>query len=183
MSSAFAELTPEVQTQRLLELLEKAEQSRGARRPVLSVGRDGVTLREYRYRFFEHATVATVTVYDRAGHRLGTVYLAFAPQPGQQEMTHRLTALLEEVLRRWQGPLPRLTYVTDAGENETQYYRRVLAKMVHPHGGEVTLDSHCRLLPCRPADMDDGRLPSANALPRRRHAALRIDGDTAGSVG
>ena len=61
--------------------------------------RDGVTLREYRFRFFEHATVATVTVYDRAGARLGTVYLAFAPEPGQQQMTERLTAPL--VPRRW----------------------------------------------------------------------------------
>ena len=51
-------------------------------------------------------------------------------------MTERLTVLLQEVLRLWQGPLPRLTYVTDAGEHETQYYRRVLARMVHPRTGE-----------------------------------------------
>ncbi len=136
ISAAFAELTQEAQVQRLLELLEKAGKSPGPRRPVLSVGRDGVTLREYRFRFFEHASVATVTVYDRAGGRLGTVYLAFAPEPGQQQMTERLTVLLQEVLRLWQGPLPRLTHVTDAGENETQYYRRVLARMVHPRTGE-----------------------------------------------
>ena len=136
ISAAFGELTQEAQVQRLLELLKEAGKSPGARRPVLSVGRDGVTLREYRFRFFEHAAVATVTVYDRAGKRLGTVYLAFAPEPGQQQMTTRLTALLQEVLRRWQGPLPRLTYVTDAGENETQYYRRVLANMTHPRTGE-----------------------------------------------
>lgn len=136
ISAAFGELTQEAQVQRLLELLKEAGESPGSRRPVLSVGRDGVTLREYRFRFFEHAAVATVTVYDRAGKRLGTVYLAFAPEPGQQQMTARLTALLQEVLRRWQGPLPRLTYVTDAGENETQYYRRVLANMTHPRTGE-----------------------------------------------
>lgn len=136
LSAAFEGLTQESQVLRLLELLKKAEKSRGARRPVLSVGRDGVTLREYRFRFFEHATVATVTVYDRSGERLGTVYLAFAPEPGQQQMTERLTALLEEVLRRWEDPPPRLTYVTDAGENETQYYRRVLGNMAHPRTGE-----------------------------------------------
>ena len=83
LAAALEGLTQECQVPRLLELLQKAEQSRGSRRPVLSVGRDGVTLREYRYRFFEHATVATVTVYDRAGQRLGTVYLAFAPELGQ----------------------------------------------------------------------------------------------------
>jgi hypothetical protein len=136
LALAFGGLTQQCQVLRLLELLKNAEQSRGSRRPVLSVGRDGVTLREYRFRFFEHATVATVTVYDRAGGRLGTVYLAFAPELGQQQMTERLTALLQEVLRRWEGPLPRLTYVTDAGENETQYYRRVLRNMAHPRTGE-----------------------------------------------
>jgi hypothetical protein len=136
LSHVFAGLTQECQVERLLELLQTAEQSRGKRRPVLSVGRDGVTLRDYRFRFFEHATVATVTVYDRAGGRLGTVYLAFAPESGQQQMTEQLTALLREVLRRWEGPLPRLAYVTDAGENETQYYHRVLGNMAHPRTGE-----------------------------------------------
>lgn len=136
ISQSLESGTQEFQVLRLLELLEKAEQSRGNRRPVLSVGRDGVTLREYRFRFFEHATVATVTVYDRAGQRLGTVYLAVAPELGQTQMTARLTALIQEVLRRWQGPLPRLTYVTDAGESETKYYRQVLGNMGHPRTGE-----------------------------------------------
>jgi len=136
LSLAFEGLTQEGQVARLLELLKAAEKSGGSRRPVLSVGRDGVTLREYRYRFFEHATVGTVAVYDRAGRRLGTVYLAFAPEPGQEQMTARLTALIQEVLRRWEGPLPRLSYVTDAGDNETKYYRQVLSNMAHPRTGE-----------------------------------------------
>jgi hypothetical protein len=54
--------------------------------------------------------VGTVTVYDRAGRRLGTVYLAFAPELGQEQMTARLTALIQEVLRRWEGALPRLAH-------------------------------------------------------------------------
>ena len=136
LAQGFEGLTEEFQSRRILELLEKAEQSRGKCRPVLSVGRDGVTLREYRYRFFEHASVGTVSVYDRAGNRLGTVYLAFSPQLGQAQMTARLTALVRTILERWQGPLPRLSYVTDAGENETQYYRSVLRNMRHPRTGE-----------------------------------------------
>ena len=56
--------------------LEKARSRRGNRKPVLAVGRDGITLREYTHRFFEVATAATVSVYDRAGKRLATVYLA-----------------------------------------------------------------------------------------------------------
>jgi hypothetical protein len=136
LSLAFEGLTQQSQVVRLLDLLKKAEQSGGSRRPVLSVGRDGVTLREYRYRFFEHATVGTVTVYDRMGKRLGTVYLARAPELGQQQMTSRLTTLIREVLRRWEGPLPRLTYVTDAGDAETKYYCQVLSSMPHPRTGE-----------------------------------------------
>lgn len=126
----------EQQTLRLLELLKRAQHSRGNRPPVLSVGRDGVTLCEYRNRCWEVATAGTVTVYDRRGRRLGTVYLAFAPQLGQQSMTDHLTALLRDVLQRWEGPLPQLAYVTDAGDNETAYYRKVLRKMLHPRTGE-----------------------------------------------
>jgi hypothetical protein len=113
-----------------------AGKGRENRRPAISLGRDGATLREYRFRFFEHATVATLTVYDRAGRRQGTVYLAFAPQLGQQQMASQATALIQEVLRRWESPLPRLAYVTDAGDSETKYFRRVLAKMVHPRTGD-----------------------------------------------
>lgn len=135
LSQAMAEKTQEFQVRRLLELLEKAENSRGPCKPVLSVGRDGVTLRDYRYRLFEHASVATVTVYDRAGVRQGTVFLSFAPEAGQFQMTARLTTLIREVLLRWEGGLPRLAYVTDAGENEAQYYLRVLRNMRHPRTG------------------------------------------------
>lgn len=136
LSQDLSALTQGQQVERLLELLRQAHTSRGRGRPTLAVGRDGVTLREYRYRFFENATVATVTVYDRRGHRLGTVYLAFVPELGQGTMTERLTALLLELLRRWEGPLPQLAYVTDAGESETQYYCKVLRRMKHPRTGE-----------------------------------------------
>jgi hypothetical protein len=136
LSEALAELTPEAQADRLLELLEIAAKSRGNRKPVLAVGRDGVTLRNYRWGFFEVAAVATLTVYDRAGKRLGTVYLSVAPELGQHTLTARLTALIEAVLRRWEGPLPRLCYVTDAGDEETKYYYRVLRRMKHPRTGE-----------------------------------------------
>jgi hypothetical protein len=44
----------------------------GGATPVLAVGRDGISLREYRHRCFEVATAATLTVYDRRGRRLGT---------------------------------------------------------------------------------------------------------------
>ncbi len=122
------------QADALLEILRIAGESSGSRKPVLCVGRDGITLR-HRLGFFEVATAATVSVYDRAGKRLGTIYLAYPPQLGQATMDAMLTGLLKELFSRWSGPLPRLAYVTDSGSNETDYYRRVLRPMKHPISG------------------------------------------------
>ncbi len=104
---------------------------------MLSVGRDGITLgtRCKGGSVFEVATTGTVTVFDRRGRRLGTVYLAYTPEFGQKTMSNALTRLLQDVLRRWDGPLPRLCYVTDAGDNETTYYDKVLKRMKHPVTG------------------------------------------------
>ena len=124
------------QAQAVVAWLNQAYASTGNRRPALVAGRDGITLCTSPHSFFEVATTATLTVYDRRGNRLGTVYLAYPPELGQQTMTDELTALLEEVLRQWHGPLPRLAYVTDAGASETQYYRKVLKKLRHPRTGK-----------------------------------------------
>ncbi len=135
-SGAMAEGRQEAQATRLLDLLGQADASSGRTKPVLSVSRDGISLRENQHGLFEVATAATVTVSDRRGQRLGTVYLAFAPELGQGQMTDQLTALIADVLQRWNGPLPRLAYVTDAGDNETKYFDAVLRPMVHPRTGE-----------------------------------------------
>ena len=126
----------EQQAAQVVRWLRQAQDSTGKNRPALAVGRDGITLCTQPYSFFEVATTATLSVYDRKRRRLGTVYLAYAPELGQQAMTDELTALIHEVLRQWTGPPPRLTYLTDAGDSETQYYRRVLRKMKHPRTGE-----------------------------------------------
>ncbi len=126
------------QTEQVLRWLAQAQGSPGKHRPVLSVGRDGITL-GLRYRncsIHEVATVGTITVYDRRGRRLGTVYLAYTPEPLQGTMSAQLTQLLREVLGHWEGPLPRLTYVTDAGDNETTYYQKVLRRLRHPRTGQ-----------------------------------------------
>src|SRR5580692_1172646 len=130
----MAEQQHESQVQKLLALLKQAAASTGKHKPVLSVGRDGITLgtRCQGGSVFEVATTGTVTVFDRRGKRLGTVYLAYTPEFGQKTMSTALTRLLEGVLRRWDGPLPRLCYVTDAGDNETTYYKQVLQSMRHP---------------------------------------------------
>lgn len=135
VAAAMERFRREHQAQQLVAWLQQAQQSQGQRRPVLAVGRDGITLQTQPHSFYEVATTGTLTVFDRQGRRLGTVYLAYAPELGQPTMTAELTALLEEVLRQWEGPLPRLAYLTDAGDSETRYYRQVLKKLRHPRTG------------------------------------------------
>jgi hypothetical protein len=135
VAESLEEHRREQQAKQVVDWLRQAYESKGKGRPVLAVGRDGITLCTLPHGCYEVATTATLTVYDRKGKRLGSVYLAYAPELGQQMMTDELTALLTEVLRQWDGPVPRLAYVTDAGDQETQYYRRVLKKLQHPRTG------------------------------------------------
>jgi hypothetical protein len=125
------------QVEQLLAWLRQASASSGKHKPVLSVGRDGINLgvRIKCGNVFEVATTGTVSVSDRRGRRLGTVYLAYTPEPGQGTMSRELTRLLRDVLQQWDGPLPRLCYVTDAGDNETTYYDKVLSRLKHPCTG------------------------------------------------
>ena len=68
---------------------------------------------------YREAATATVSVYDRAGKRLGTVYLGRMPEPGQGTLSEQLTRLITDVLAGWSEPLPRLAYITDAGHHPT----------------------------------------------------------------
>jgi hypothetical protein len=128
----------EVQTERLRQWLGQAERSRGRNRPVLAVGRDGVMV-PMRGHPYQEASAATVTVYDRGKKRLGTVYLGQMPQAKQVAMTEELTALVTAVLQQCSGPLPRLVYVTDKGQAQDDYYRRVLRRMRHPRQPQLRL--------------------------------------------
>ena len=138
LAQMLAEHRQEAQVEQVLDWLAQAETSRGQHRPVLAVGRDGITLglQIKGCDIREVASTGTLTVYDRRGQRLGTVYLAFTPEQCQTTMSAQLTALVREVLRRWQGRVPRLAYVTDAGDNETTYYRKVLRRLRHPRTGQ-----------------------------------------------
>ncbi|TWU39815.1 hypothetical protein Poly51_64030 [Rubripirellula tenax] len=135
LAASMQPLRQSHQADALLEMLRIAGESSGSRKPVLSVGRDGITLR-HRKGFFEVATAATLSVYNRAGKRLGTIYLAHPPELGQGTMDAMLTGLIQEVFSRWNGQIPGLAYVTDSGSNETEYFRRVLKKMKHPISGK-----------------------------------------------
>jgi hypothetical protein len=121
------------QVAQVLDWLEQANASRGSRKPVLAVGRDGVFVPIRGDDSYREAATATLSVSDRAGRRLGTVYLGRMPEPGQGALSGLLTRLITDVLAAWSGPLPRLAYVTDAGHHPTEYYERVLKPMRHPN--------------------------------------------------
>jgi hypothetical protein len=121
----------QAQEQRVLLWLAQAERSRGRHRPVLALGRDGVMV-PLRGAGYQEASTATLSVYDRRGKRLGTVYLGQMPEAHQATLTAALTALTTAVLRQWSGPLPRLVYVTDKGQAQDDYYQRVLRRQRHP---------------------------------------------------
>jgi hypothetical protein len=132
VSAGIAAYLHNVQKRALLAWLAEARQSRGRRRVSMAVGRDGIMLPIRYEKHQKEGSVATISVYDRHGRRLGTLYLGEMPQPGQLKLSAELTALLRDVLAGWEGPLPRLVYLTDAGYHQTTYYEEVLQKMDNP---------------------------------------------------
>jgi hypothetical protein len=132
---ALLPFVPELQKGRLLLWLKQAQASRGRYRPVLAVGRDGIMI-PMRPGGYQEGSVGTLSVYDRRRRRLGTIYLGQMPQEKQTTLSRTLTDLLKATLNAWQGPLPRLTYITDKGSAPDDYYWRVLRKMKHPRDGK-----------------------------------------------
>jgi hypothetical protein len=132
LSAGIAPHLREVQQQALLRWLAQAHQSRGRRRVVLAVGRDGIMLPIRNEEHYKEGGVATLSVYDRRGRRLGTLYLGEMPEPKQVTLGAELTALLHGVLAGCEGPLPRLVYLTDAGYHQTTYFTEVLCQMANP---------------------------------------------------
>lgn len=176
----------EYQVAKLLELLERAYASRGRYKPVFSVGRDGIFLPLERGRGYQQGAVATISVYDRRGKRLGTVYLASAPEPLQKTLTEQLTSLVQKCLSAWcvdRGrPLPRLCYVTDAGETECGYYAKVLTRLADPRGTGRRLHwyriidfFHASQRITAMAEALFGAGPAASAWARRMRKLLRDD--------
>jgi hypothetical protein len=133
---ALLPFVAQLQKARLLTWLQQAEKSRGRHRPVLATGRDGIMI-PMRTGGYEEGSTATVSVYDRRRRRLGTIYLGQMPQAKQVTLSRSLTALLTATLTAWQGPVPRLAYITDKGSAPDDYYRRVLKPMKHPRDGKA----------------------------------------------
>ena len=122
----------DAQVAQVLAWLKQADASRGSRKSVLAVGRDGVFVPIRGDDSYREAATATLSVHDRAGKRLGTVYLGWMPEPGQATLSEQLTGLITAVLAGWSGPLPRLAYITDAGHHPSEYFEEVLRPMEHP---------------------------------------------------
>lgn len=139
VSNGIAEHLHETQKLRLLDWLRHADGSNGRRKITLAVGRDGIMLPIRGEKTYKEGAVATITVYDRRGRRLGTVYLGQMPEAYQTTLSEELTRLLTEVLKEWDGCSPRLVYITDAGFHPTEYFDNVLAEMEDPQRPGRTL--------------------------------------------
>ena len=134
ISEAVVPFIQPAQVALLLRWLEQAERSTGRHRPTLAVGRDGCDLPILHEHEYKVGSVATVSVLDRRGKRLGTIYLGVMPEAGQTTLTRQLTALLQAVLLK-SATVPRLVYLTDGGYHETSYFR-TLRQMRHPRTGD-----------------------------------------------
>lgn len=132
MAEALSPVRHQAQANKLRSLLAQAAATVGPRRIQLVVGRDGIMLPICDFAKYKEAATATVSVYDRWGKRLGTVYLGQMPQELQVTLSDQLTQLLNDVLGTWNAAPLRLTYVTDAGFHPTDYFRNVLRRMPDP---------------------------------------------------
>lgn len=138
MADGFASFRETAQVNKALAWLKKAFANKGAAkgayRPVLAVGRDGIMI-PMRHRGFKEASAATLTIYGRNKNRLGTLYLGCMPEPGQETLTEQLKSLIDKILTAWHkagGDCPRLVYLTDGGHHPRDFFRNVLRKMPDP---------------------------------------------------
>ena len=111
------------QCEQLQKWIDQAEEN--GKNIVLSVSRDGVSLGIAPFGYFEMASVATLSVFSE-GKRLGTLYMAAAPEENQATLSKQLTSLLSGIIRVRGEKLAKIVYVTDAGKVETIVGRRRL---------------------------------------------------------
>ena len=119
------------QVAQVVHWLAQARASQGHWQPTLSVGRDGVNV-PLRHGAWKEGATATVSVLDRRGKRVGTVYLGHMPESGQRTVTTQLMALIQDILKQVDSQSLRLVYVSDDGYHPSDDYHRVLKKMSDP---------------------------------------------------
>lgn len=123
----------DIAIEQLQQWLRKAVKTKGKHDVLLLVGRDGVHVPMRGC--WKEAACATLAVYDRNRHRLGTIYLGEMPEERQRTMTKRLTRVIEGALQTTLTGKVKLRYVTDAGQTQRSYYRNTLSRMKHPLTG------------------------------------------------
>jgi hypothetical protein len=126
LAESMEEHRQDCQLEQLQKWIDEV-QSKGEK-AVLSVSRDGVCICIAPVGYFEVSAVATLTVFSN-GKRMGTVYLATAPEENQTKLSEQLTSLLREVILSHGERLERIAYVSDAGKVETAYWRNVLSRL------------------------------------------------------
>ena len=192
--------------ERVLELLTLAAQGAGKHRPTLAVGRDGVMVpmrrphsatpvaeppvsaraahaKPRRSEAYKEASTGTISVSDRRGKRLGTVYFGQMPESGQGRLTKQLTLALTTILTTWHGrggACPRLHYLSDGGPHQQTFFKQVLSRMADPWrpgqclGWQWTLDFfHACTHLWTVAESLFGNTPTAWAWYRRTRHWLR----------
>jgi len=132
MAEGLRPFRHQAQVAKLLGLLQQVADAGGPRKIQLVVGRDGIMLPIRGLKKYKEGATATVSVYSRWGKRLGTVYLGQMPEELQVSLSDELTQLLTDVLGQCNGAPLRLSYITDAGFHPTEYFERVLCRMLDP---------------------------------------------------
>ena len=132
-------MEPQREVCQVKQLEEWIDEARTHSKTVtLAVSRDGVSLGIAPFGNFEMASVATLSVYAE-GKRIGTVYLACAPEENQETLSRNFTSLLKAVIRSRGPKLGRIVYVSDAGKIETAYWKNVL-RHLHVDGQRIRIE-------------------------------------------
>jgi hypothetical protein len=97
------------QVDRVVGWLHQARASTGRFQPTLAVGRDGVNV-PLRHGEWKEGSTATVSVLNRRGKRVGTVYLGQMPEAGQLTLTAQMTKLLQDILSQVDAQSLRLVF-------------------------------------------------------------------------
>jgi hypothetical protein len=86
LSAGMATYRHAAQVDQVVSGLHQVRASTGRFQPTLAVGRDGVNV-PLRHGEWKEGATATVSVLDRRGKRVGTVYLGHMPEAGQPTLT------------------------------------------------------------------------------------------------
>lgn len=161
------------QVDHVVAWLPQARQSKGRFQPTLSVGRDGVHV-PMRHGAFTEGATATVSVLDRRGKRLGTVYLGQMPESGQGTLSEQVTVLIQDIFRRVDSQGVRLVYVSDDSSHPRESYHNVLKKMTAPQRPWRQLAWIRSLTPTMPASTSSSwRRPYADRGPQASNGPKR----------